>query len=357
MSTCRCLSLVIMVTALGFFEEVSAQEKAKAPPTAQECLDGYFLNCDSLTANACELVSGSVTNTSGKDVLARDFVWFRAQKEEAKKKSFSYLEGRSFSPQLGPAGSFLERKLIAGDEGFYGLGSDPPMSAIDLTSQLPEGELEAYLDKRKRLTYSQYEFPEICPAALMVAAEVNPKNGTLSNAHALFGRMKLIGEYKREPLLVGIWRLDGKMASGVACARIMFDRKQGYMPTYVEWRQRDTDSKTDPNDSASYVGMFNVTETKWSKVPKKGHDLWAPVRVVNKRIGKTSGQEWVIEATWRIDALQEQYFDVAKINGDRDGNPIAKIRRHMQSAADKTEKDASADKAGVDKREGKSENK
>ncbi|MBC7853735.1 MAG: hypothetical protein IAF94_09890, partial [Pirellulaceae bacterium] len=275
---------MLVISAILFQGQLFAQEKAQAPASAKDCLEDFFRNCDALTANACELVSGSVTNTSGNQVLARDFVWFRAQKAETKKKSFSYIEGRSFSPQVGPRGEFLEPKLIVGEEGFYGLGADPPMSALDLTSRLPEGELEAYVEKANRLTYSQYAFPEICPSAVMVAAEMNPSDGTLGKAHALFGRVKVIDEYSKEPFLVGTWRLDGKSGPGMACVRIMFDKKQGNMPTFVEWRLRDTDPKSDLDKPASYVGIFNVTEVKWSKVPKKGQEVWAPVRIVNKRI-------------------------------------------------------------------------
>ena len=354
MSFHQYLSLALILTALGFFEEVSAQEKEKAPASAKDCLEDFFLNCDALTANACELVSGSVTSTNGKQVHSLDFVWFRTQKMEPKRKSLSYLEGRSFDPRHGPEGAYLERKLIVGDEGFFGVGVNPRLRAMDLTSRIPEGELEAYLERQDRLAMSHYEFPEICPATVMAAINVNPKDGTLGKAHALFGRMKLIDEYSKETLLVGTWRLDGKKAPGWACARIMFDRKQGNMPTFVEWRMRDTESKTDPDDPASYAKVLNLTETNWSRVPTKGKDLWAPVRVVNKRVSANNGQEWFIEATWKHEVLQKEYFDAVKINEDRDGNPLSKLRRQMQNSVDKAkadkpdkaEKTGNSDKAG-----------
>jgi len=344
MSFRQSVSLTLLLIAIGPIEVVSAQDEESVNPSAKDRLDDFFLNCDALTANACELVSGSVTNTDGKQVLTLDFVWFRAQNAESRKKSLSYIEGRSYSPLRGPDGAFLERKLVVGDDGFYGLGANPRLKNMDLTSGLPEGELEVFLEKQNRLTYSQYEFPEICPATLMAAINVNPKDGTLGKANSLFGRMKLLDEYSKESLLVGTWRLDGKDSPGWASARIMFDRKQGHMPIYVEWRMRDTSSKSDPNDPTSYDSLLNVTETKWSQVPHKGKKLWAPVRVVNKRV-TAPAQEWVIEATWKHDVLQNQYFDVAKINGDRDDNPLAKLRRQMQNAADKAEREK-AEKAG-----------
>ncbi len=313
----------------------SAQEREKKPASAKDCLDDYFLNCDALTANACELVSGSNTNTSGKEVHSLDFVWFRAQKTETPRKSLSYIDGRSFDTRRGPQGAFWERKLIVGDEGYYGLGPDPPLEPMDLVSRLPEGELEAYLEKQKRLAFTGNGFPNICPTTVLSAVNANPKQGTLGKAHALFARMKLIDEFTKESFLIGTWRLDPKDSPSRACVRITFDKKQGYMPTYVEWRLREKDAKSDPNNPASFTKIYNQTESKWIQMSKK---RWAPVRVVNK----SSLQEWFIEATWKLDALKSEDFDAIKINDDRDGNPLSKLRRQMQNAAEKAE----ADKAG-----------
>lgn len=332
MSIRTYLSLVLVAFAFVVHGKASAQEKEKVPESAKECLDAYFLNCEALTANACELVSGSNTKTSGKEVYALDFVWFRAQKTETRRKPQSYVDGLSFNRKRGPEKEFWERKLIVGDEGYYGLGPDPPLKPMNLDSRLPEGELEAYLEKQKRLAFSQNGFPEICPAVVLSAINANPEQGTLGKAKALFAKMKLIDEFTKESLLFGTWRLDPKDSPSRACVRITFDKKQGYMPTFVEWRLRDKEAKSDPDDPASFAKVSNQTESKWNQMSK---NRWAPVRVVNK----SSFQEWIIEATWKLDALKDDYFDAAKINQDREGNSLSKLRRQMQKAKDEADKD------------------
>ncbi|MGI8979390.1 MAG: hypothetical protein ACR2FY_09205 [Pirellulaceae bacterium] len=334
MSFRQYLCLGLLLTAIGSIGEVIAQDKENAK-NAKDCLDDFFLNGDALTSNSCELVSGSVTTSDSSRVFPLDFVWFRAQKVEGRKKTRSYVEGRTFDLKNGPEGAYMERKLIVGEEGFYGMGVNPPLQPMDVTSGgLPEDEFEAYLVKQDRLRRSQYNFPEICPATLMAAADLNPPQGTLGKAHSLYRRMKLIDEYTKESLTIGTWRLDGKNLPGWLCARIMFDRKQGHMPTFVEWRRRNTNSDSDPNSPASYTTVINLAETKWTQFATKEKKLWAPVRVVNKRVGPTS-QEWFIESTWRLDVLKDEYFDAEKINGDGDQHPLAKLRRQMQNAADK----------------------
>lgn len=340
MSLRRCVSVTLIFTALGFFNEVSAQEKEKSSPGAKDYLDAYFLNCDALTSNSCELVSGSVTKTNGNRVDPLDFVWFRAQKVEGRKKTRTYVEGRSFDLRRGPESSYLERKLIVGDEGFYGMGVNPPIQAMDVDSgELPEDEFEAFLVKQERLARSSYLFPDICPATVLGTANLGPTHGTLGKAHSLYRRMKLIDEYTKESLTIGTWSLDGKGKHPWVCARIMFDKKQGDMPTFVEWRMRLPSSNSDPDSPDAYTVVLNLAETKWTPLSTKGKKLWAPVRVVNKQVGSRSSDEWFIEATWKHDVLQDQYFDVNKINEDLDGNSLAKIRRQMQNAADKAKAD------------------
>jgi hypothetical protein len=205
----------LTVAALILPGHISAQEKTTSPPTAQDRLDDFFLNCDSLTANSCELVSGSVTTSDGNRVFPLDFVWFRAQKVEGRKKTRSFVEGRSFDPKQGPEGAYMERKLIVGDEGFYGMGVNPPLLAMDVISGgLPEDEFEAWLVKQKRLKNSQYNFPEICPAIVIGAVNMNPTEGTLGKAQSLYKRMKLIDEYTKESLTIATWRLDGIRGPG-----------------------------------------------------------------------------------------------------------------------------------------------
>jgi hypothetical protein len=345
-------SLLLLFLLMPVTMEVFAAEPEKTAPTAQDRLDDFFLNCDALTSNSCELVSGSVTKSDGNRVYPLDFVWFRAQKAEGKKKTRTYVEGRRFDLTRGPESSFMERKLIVGDDGFYGMGVNPPITAMDVTSGgLPEDEFEAYLVKQERLEYSSYLFPDICPATVLATSSLGPTHGTLGKAHSLYRRMKLIDEYTKESLTIGTWSLDGKGKHGWACARIMFDKKQGDMPTFVEWRIRLPSSKSDPDSPAAYTKVLNHAETKWTPLPMKGKKLWAPVRVVNKQVGSRSSDEWFIEATWKHDVLQDQYFDANKINEDRDGNPLAKLRRQMQNAADqakkeKAEKGEKADDAG-----------
>ncbi|MFN0020701.1 MAG: hypothetical protein ACKVP0_20780 [Pirellulaceae bacterium] len=344
--------LVFFVSAFAIQSQMFAQNSRTLPANAQSCLDEFFLNCDAVTANSCELASGSITKTNGTDIHSLDFVWFRAQKTAARRKDHSFIDGRSYDPRHGPASSFWERKLIVGEEGFYGLGPNPPLEPLDLNSRIPGNELEAYLERQKRLSFSQNRFPEICPATVLAAVNANPQEGTLGKTHALFARMTLIDEYTKESLLVGTWRIDGKDSPARACVKIRFDKKQGYMPTYVEWRLRDKEAKSDPNNPASFAKIFNQGESKWSQI-NKSKNIWVPVRVVNKSVGP-AGQEWFIEATWKVDALKDEYFDAGKINADRDENPLAKLRRLMQNAADKekadkadkAEKPASGEKAG-----------
>lgn len=341
----RFLSIVMVSFASFPLAQLCAQEKDRNDHSnAKGHLDDFFLNCDSLTSNACELVSGSFTNLDGKDIYTRDFVWFRAQKAETRQKDRLYIEGRCFDPRQDAKDSYWERKLVVGERGFRGVGPNPPLEPINLTSRLPNGELESFLERQKRLAFSHYRFPEICPLTVLAAINANPREGTLSSANSLFGRMKCIDEFTKDHLFIATWRLDVPNSSSRACVRIMFDKKQGDMPTYVEWRLRDKDATSDSDDPTSFAKIYNQIETKWVKVGK-GKPTWAPIRVVNKEVGK-SAQEWVIAATWKLNALKEDHFVVNKINDDRDGNALAKIRREMQNAAAKDKESEKPDNPG-----------
>lgn len=330
------LRWIAIATVLALSADMSAQDRNLPPETAEDCLDRFFLNSDALTGNACELVSGSMTETKDKEIRSLDFVWFRAQKAETRQKLLSYIEGRCIDPVRDDPELLWERRLSVGDAGYYGLGSDPSLEPINLVSRLPAGKAEAEREKKRRLAYSKYRFPELCPTTVLAAVDVNSKHCTLAVAQELFGRMTCIDKYSTQAAFAGTWRLDAKASPGRACVKIMFDKRQGHMPTFVEWRLRESGSKSDPNDPDSYATTFSRTESKWSQVHKE-KGVWAPSQIVSKSVGQPS-MEWFIEATWKCSSLQNEYFDEGRINSDRDGNPLSKLRQQMQNSNRHAEK-------------------
>ena len=328
MSPGRILGVLIAICILAL--RAVAQEQSAAPTTAEECLDRFFLNCDTLTGNACELVSGSMTETKDKEVRTLDFVWFRAQKVETRQRVLTFLEGRCMDPVRNDPDLVWERKLMVGDTGYYGAGSEARLDPIDLVARLPTGKAEADREKKRRLTYSKYRFPELCPTTVLAAVDVNSKHCSLAIAQDVFGRMTCIDQFSTQAAFVGTWRLDSKATPGRCCVKISFDKRQGYMPTYVEWRLRDLKTKSDLNKPDSYGTTFSRTESQWSLVHKE-KQLWGPHQIVNKSTGQPS-MEWFIEVTWKYNALKNEFFDPAKLNLDRD-NALSKIRQQMQNSA------------------------